>query len=141
VISTRLSHSALVSPEDFVAVQNLRSVRPEDSIRRRRTYLLAGLLRCGLCGRKMDSHWVNDRPGYRCRHGKRSTRPTGPDQDGYLYIREDDPLERLLADQNLANHVSDSHELATHLRQHKITIDCDHTGPAVSTTVRSADGP
>jgi hypothetical protein len=34
-----MSHPALVDPEDFLAVQNLRAVRSEDTVRRRRSYL------------------------------------------------------------------------------------------------------
>ncbi len=34
-----------------------------------RFYLLAGLLRCGTCGRHMESCWSNGKPAYRCRHG------------------------------------------------------------------------
>jgi hypothetical protein len=39
-----------------------------------RTYRLAGLVTCGVCGRRLDSHTVNNRPGYRCRHGHTSAR-------------------------------------------------------------------
>ena len=34
-----------------------------------RRYLLAGLLACGVCGRRMESAWSNGKPAYRCRHG------------------------------------------------------------------------
>ncbi|MGC0318960.1 zinc ribbon domain-containing protein [Kitasatospora acidiphila] len=52
-------------------------------------YLLAGLLRCGQCGRLLDSCWSHNRPAYRCRHGRSSA--TGPRLDGprNLYLRED----------------------------------------------------
>ncbi|MUL41816.1 hypothetical protein FZ103_11620 [Streptomonospora sp. PA3] len=36
---------------------------------RPRTYLLRGLLRCGLCGRAMEGAWNNGRANYRCRPG------------------------------------------------------------------------
>jgi site-specific DNA recombinase len=35
-------------------------------------YLLAGLLICGTCGRRMESAWSNGKPAYRCRHGHTS---------------------------------------------------------------------
>jgi recombinase-like zinc beta ribbon protein len=60
-----------------------------------RTYLLAGLLRCRLCGRRMDSHWVNDRPGYRCRHGRTSATRPDVDHPKNLYVREDHVLAHL----------------------------------------------
>jgi hypothetical protein len=118
-----MSHPPLVGPEDFLAIQNLRAVRSDDTVRRRHSYLLAGLVRCRLCGRTMDSHWVNHRPGYRCRHGHRSSRPLQEGQPGYLYVSEDELIHRLLADSSLADHADDPQALATHLREHKITIE------------------
>jgi hypothetical protein len=38
-------------------------------------YRLTGLLICGICGRRLEGHWVHDRAGYRCRHGHTSARP------------------------------------------------------------------
>jgi hypothetical protein len=35
--------------------------------RAKRPYALRGCVWCGLCGRRMQSHWVNDAPYYRCR--------------------------------------------------------------------------
>jgi len=101
VISTSLAHPALVSEADFVAVQQIRAARVNDDGVVRR-YLLAGLIRCGLCGRQMDAHWVNGRAGYRCRHGHNSARPAPPNRPRNLYIREDILLielaQRLMVD-------------------------------------------
>ena len=74
-ISRSPSHPALVSEADFVAAQQVRTMRRNDDGEVRR-YVLAGLILCGLCGRRMDAHWVNDRAGYRCRHGYNSARRT-----------------------------------------------------------------
>jgi site-specific DNA recombinase len=79
----------------------------------------------------MDSHWVNNRPGYRCRHGHRSSRSLKDGQPGYLYISEDHLVQRLLADPSLADHAADPEALAEHLRENKIIIDC---GDAASTS-------
>ena len=47
-----------------------------------RRYLLAGLLRCGVCGRRLESAWSNGKPAYRCRHGYTSAaRPTWPAEE------------------------------------------------------------
>ena len=48
-----------------------------------------------LCGRRTDADWVNDRAGYRCRHGYHSarTRPRGAPRN--LYVREDELMNRL----------------------------------------------
>jgi len=95
-ISRSLAHPALVSEADFVAVQQVRTERRNDGQARR--YVLAGLILCGLCRRRMDAHWLNERtapgssgtvsyrarpgpaPSYRCRHGHNSVRPTPPDR-------------------------------------------------------------
>lgn len=88
VVSKKIAHPPLVTERDFLAVQAIRSARPtKDGTTR--TYLLTGLLRCRLCRRRMDSHWVNGRPGYRCRHGHTSTRRRTPGQPKTLYVRED----------------------------------------------------
>jgi site-specific DNA recombinase len=73
-ISARSSHPGLVTERDFVAAQAVRVSRTA-SDGMTRTYQLSGLVQCGLCGRRMDAHWVNDRPGYRCRHGHTSAQP------------------------------------------------------------------
>jgi site-specific DNA recombinase len=94
-VSNALSHVALVSEADFVAVQRFRARRAcKDGATR--SYMLAGLVQCRLCGRRMDSHWVNDRAGYRCRHGHNSSRTRPPDAPHYLYVREEVLLSRLV---------------------------------------------
>jgi len=95
VVSRTAAHPALVSEADFLAVQQIRADRVNgDGVLRR--YLLAGLLICGLCGRRMDAHWVNGRAGYRCRHGHNSTRPVSPGRPRNLYVREDALLAELV---------------------------------------------
>jgi site-specific DNA recombinase len=51
--------------------------------------VLAGLVQCRVCGRRMDSHWVNVRAGYRCRHGHRSAGARPSDAVRNIYVRED----------------------------------------------------
>jgi len=94
VISTNLAHEPLVSEQDFIAVQAIRSRRPAHD-GSSRTYLFVGLLRCGICNRRMDAHWVNNRPGYRCRHGHNSAKIATADHPGNLYVREDETLAYL----------------------------------------------
>jgi hypothetical protein len=68
VISSKPAHPELVSEADFIAVQDPGIRRGPGSLPGRR-YLLAGLLKCGTCGRHMESCWSNGKPAYRCRHG------------------------------------------------------------------------
>ncbi|WP_232247823.1 recombinase family protein [Kitasatospora azatica] len=93
-ISHKQAHPALVSEADFVAAQNVRVTREATP---GRTYRLAGILHCGLCGRRMDSHWTHQRPGYRCRHGHNSATTPDPDRPRNAYVREDQILAHLPA--------------------------------------------
>ncbi len=94
IISARPAHPALVSEADFITVQNLRSGRETAP---GRTYLLAGLLCCGVCGRRMESHWSHQHPGYRCRHGHTSATRPDPGRTPNTYVREDHVLPHLPA--------------------------------------------
>jgi hypothetical protein len=94
-VSSEVAHTPLVSVRDFTAAQVMRT-RPDD-VDHRAEYVLAGLVRCGVCGRRMDSHWVHGRPGYRCRHGYTSAHTRPADVPKRLYWREDRLLERLVA--------------------------------------------
>jgi hypothetical protein len=62
-----------------------------------RRYLLAGLLACGGCGRRMESAWSNGKPAYRCRHGHATANRRGPDRLRNACIREDRILPHLPA--------------------------------------------
>ncbi len=99
VISSRPAHPALVSEADFIAVQDINATRGpapqgEPVVRR---YLLAGLLACGLCGRRMESAWSNGKPAYRCRHGHTSAMAPDPFRPKNTYVREDKLLPHLPA--------------------------------------------
>jgi site-specific DNA recombinase len=94
VISKAVAHPALVSEADFIAAQAVdASPRPADGVVRR--YALVGLVVCRVCGRRMDSHWVHDRPGYRCRHGHTSAKLNASDRPKTLYLRQDRILARI----------------------------------------------
>ena len=99
VISNRPAHPALVSEDDFVAAQGISAARgparQEAPVFRR--YLLAGLLACGLCGRRMKSAWSNGKPAYRCRHGRTCAMAPDPARPKNTYIREDKLLPHLPA--------------------------------------------
>jgi site-specific DNA recombinase len=99
VISRRHAHPALVSEDDFIAAQDVSAARgpvPQDAPVLRR-YLLAGLLTCGVCGRRMESAWSNGKSAYRCRHGHTSAMTPDPARPKNTYIREDKLLPHLPA--------------------------------------------
>ena len=83
LISARPAHPALVSETGFIAAQSVNAARgpaPGGGPLLRR-YLLAGLLACGLCGRRMESAWSNGKPAYRCRHGRTSAMAPDPAEE------------------------------------------------------------
>ena len=90
VISNRPAHPPLVSEADFVAAQDVNAARgPAPQARPvLRQYLLAGLLACGVCGRRMESAWSNSKPAYRCRHGRTSAMAPDPARPKNSYVRE-----------------------------------------------------
>ena len=115
-ISRSLAHPALVSEADFVAAQQVRTERRNDDGEVRR-YVLAGLIVCGLCRRRMDAHWVNDRAGYRRRHGHHSARRATPDRPRNLYVREDLMLAELVQ-----HALVDADDVAGYLRSRDMVV-------------------
>jgi site-specific DNA recombinase len=99
VISNRQAHPALVTEDDFVAAQGIYAARgpvPQGEPVLRRS-LLAGLLACGVCGRRMESAWTNGKPAYRCRHGHTSAMAPDAARPKNTYVREDKLLPLLPA--------------------------------------------
>ena len=95
VISRHPAHPALVSEADFVA-QDATAPRGLAGPATR-WYLLAGLLACGQCGRRLESAWSNGKPAYRCRHGQTSAARPEQGRPKNTYIREDQILPHLAA--------------------------------------------
>ena len=101
VISNQPVHQALVSEADYIAAQDVCAApgpapRAEVSSPERRRYLLAGIIVCGTCGRRMESAWSNGKPAYRCRHGHTTASPSDPGQAKNAYVREDRIAVRLV---------------------------------------------
>jgi len=131
VISRRPAHPPLVSEEDFVAAQAVNAVpAPRDGTTR--AYLLTGLLICRACGRRLDAHWVHGRPGYRCRHGSTSARPSAATcQTRTVYVREDRVLanvvDQLRATSESIHSLARPRQLVDHLWSRHMTITCGPT--------------
>jgi Recombinase zinc beta ribbon domain len=58
-------------------------------------YLLAGLLACGRCGRRLESAWSNGKPAYRCRHGHTSAASPDSARPKSTHVCEDQILPHL----------------------------------------------
>jgi site-specific DNA recombinase len=102
VISRKPAHPALVSEADFIAAQDISAARgpvPGAGLAapHKRRYLLAGLLICGGCGRRMESAWSNGKAAYRCCRGHTTASRRGPEQLKNAYIRQDRILPHLPA--------------------------------------------
>ena len=72
VWSEQVVHPPIIDRETFDQVQTMISGRAAATAghkphRRQHPYALRGCLWCGLCDRRMGSHWVNGAPYYRCR--------------------------------------------------------------------------
>ncbi|MFF4599869.1 recombinase family protein [Amycolatopsis sp. NPDC001319] len=120
--SKKVTHPALIDEKTFLEVQGMRAARPTQH-GDTRTYVLAGLVQCQLCGRRLDSHWVNGRPGYRCRHGHTSARNRPPGLAKNVYVREDHLLDDL---RTRFPDISDDDGSATadYLRMNDLTVMC-----------------
>jgi site-specific DNA recombinase len=135
-LSARAVHPAIVTEHDFIAAQQIRAARPASDGRARR-FALAGLIHCGVCDRRLDSHWNHGRPTYRCRHGHTSTQRAGQERPKTLYIREDHLIDQInirLGDQGndgcakLERDRTRSARVAAALRDSGKHIVCDSAG-------------
>jgi site-specific DNA recombinase len=93
VWSTDVMHEAIVSSEDFTRAQAQMAAgahRPTTAKRHRtnRTYLLSGLVTCGLCGRKMQGSYNNNAHQYRCLYAANYAAVKGLDHPKAVYVRE-----------------------------------------------------
>ena len=70
VWSQDATHEAIIDVSRFEAAQDVFNAGQRAAIRKTRTrhpYMLSGLMRCGVCGRKMQASWNNKRAYYRCK--------------------------------------------------------------------------
>jgi site-specific DNA recombinase len=100
VWSNEVVHEALVSPEDFARVQEVRAAsrrRPTTTKRRAatRTYPLSGLVVCSVCERRMQGTFNNGRQHYRCTFPEQYAATKGIEHPRTVYLREDRITEAL----------------------------------------------
>lgn len=86
--SPQPTHEALVTTEDFDAVQTMFSTnkRTRRAPALGRNYQLAGLMRCGKCGRRMQGQWNHGRAYYRCKFAE--DYPGAADHPKSIYVKE-----------------------------------------------------
>jgi hypothetical protein len=100
VFSEQPAHAPLVSKDDFDRVQALIGVRawrhkPHTPTPIHRVYVLRKRLRCGLCQRRLQGHWVHAQPYYRCSFPPEYQAATGLAHSRTVYLREVDLLPHL----------------------------------------------
>jgi site-specific DNA recombinase len=96
IFSDQLAHEPLVSVEDFEAVQARIASRahqgprlPRQNLTTKRTYLLRGMLHCGLCGRKMQASTAHGTIYYRCLYPEQYAQANRVHHPSGIYLRED----------------------------------------------------
>ncbi|GAA0425952.1 hypothetical protein Acor_54560 [Acrocarpospora corrugata] len=94
------AHPPIVNRVDFEAVQETlhsRGDRPTDKTVRRaqHVYQLRGRLVCGLCHRRMQGHWSNEMPYYRCRFPEEYALANRVTHPRNVYLREIDITRKL----------------------------------------------
>ena len=92
VRSPGVAHEPLITAEVFEAARARRAANGRNTIRKpRRTprpYLLRGLLRCGLCDRRMQGSWNHEQAYYRCRYPTEYALPRRAQHPRAVYVRE-----------------------------------------------------
>ncbi|NOY54364.1 MAG: recombinase family protein [Actinobacteria bacterium] len=84
-------HEPLITRQQYDEVQERFRKNRRTSTRQPKTgrrYLLAGRIRCGQCGRRMEGAWNHDRPYYRCQVHRNDK----VDRNGHaatIYVREE----------------------------------------------------
>ncbi|MCU7729382.1 recombinase family protein [Actinoplanes sp. KI2] len=140
VICEELTHPPLVSDDDFLAVQQITALeKPEDG--RARRYPFRGLLVCGVCGRRLEGHWVNRRAAYRCRHGRTSAHPRDADGPRWVYWSQARLTEAFAGlDADLAQ-PGDPDGAAAYLRARDAVVVCGPRTIAIENAVLDEEGP
>ncbi len=71
VWSEQPTHEPLVSTEQFEGAQLVFAGAQRSHVRREKVtrgpYVLSGMVRCAICGRRMQGSWNHNQPYYRCK--------------------------------------------------------------------------
>lgn len=100
IYSDEIVHSLIVDDETFGRAQELLAARrgthgPHKPHRSSHDYALRGILFCGVCQRRMQGHWANAAPYYRCRFPAEYALANRVEHPLNVTLREDVLLEPL----------------------------------------------
>jgi site-specific DNA recombinase len=117
IYSEKVVHPALVSDDTFAEVQQMlagRSGGQHKPHRSKHHYALRGLLVCGLCDRRMQGHWANAAPYYRCSFATEYGLANRVQHPHNVTLRQDailGPLDKWLFRKFNARHLAQTHRL------------------------------
>ena len=100
VWSDAIAHPPLVAVEDFELAQTIMAASGHGRTgtqprRTRRHYVLRGLMLCGLCDRKMQSHQAHESASYRCRYPNEYALANHVQHPRNVYVAERDIIPAL----------------------------------------------
>jgi len=112
IFSDRVVHPVIVDDETFRQDRELltarQGIRGEHKPHRsKHAYALRGVLVCGICDRRMQGHWANDAPYYRCRFPNEYALANRVQHPLNVTLRQDavlDPLDAWLASKFAPRH-------------------------------------
>ncbi|RJL31889.1 recombinase family protein [Bailinhaonella thermotolerans] len=98
--SERPAHEPIIPMDTFQRAQGLmagraRAAAPHKPHRARHDYVLRGCMYCGVCHRRMEGHWTNKAPYYRCRFPQEYAIANKLDHPRNVCLREDAVLPHL----------------------------------------------
>ncbi len=116
IYSDEIVHPPIIDPDTFGRAQDLLAARrgttPEHRPHKsRHAYALRGLLFCGICERRMQGHWANEAPYYRCRFPSEYALANKVAHPLNVTLRQDDlldPLDEWLATKFKPHHLADT---------------------------------
>jgi site-specific DNA recombinase len=105
ISSAEPTHEALVSGEDYAAVQEqtapgMHRPTPMKGRTTGRSYVLSGLVRCAVCGRRMEGTYVHETARYRCKYPSEYALANKVEYPKTVYVREESivpPLDSWIA--------------------------------------------
>ncbi len=94
IYSDEITHPPVITSATFSQIQDILAARGRGPCehkphRASRTYAFAGTLFCGVCQRRMQEHWINQAPYYRCRFPAEHALANKVDHPRNVYLRED----------------------------------------------------
>jgi site-specific DNA recombinase len=114
IYSEQIVHPPVIDDGTFSRAQELLAARrgvqgPHKPHRSKHDYALRGLLFCGICERRMQGHWANAAPYYRCHFPSEYALANRLEHPRNVTLRQDavlDPLDTWLASKFQPRHLA-----------------------------------